>query len=125
MNDHRKLLAGRALRLATLVASGLVAGALAAMLVALSACRTAEPARLQADDSTITAKIQAKLASLAATSANGDLDPSRIAVTTKNGVVTLEGRVKKDDTREEIERDARDTDGVQRVIDLVKVGDLQ
>ena len=84
----------------------------------LSGCRTAEPARLRADDSTITSTIQAKLAS------DGDLQPNEIAVVAKRGVVTLKGRVKTDGARERAERYARETDGVQRVIDLVKVGDL-
>lgn len=121
MDSHGKIFYGPALCLAMLA---LAAGSSAATLGVLTGCRTAEPARLLADDATITAKIQAKLASLAATSTDGDLNPSSIAVTTKNGVVTLEGRVKKNLTREEVERDARDTDGVQQVIDLVKVGDL-
>lgn len=83
----------------------------------LTACRTAEPAHFRADDATITSAIQAKLAS------DGDLKPFDIAVSTKEGVVTLKGRVKFDLARERAERYARETDGVQRVIDLVKVGD--
>jgi hyperosmotically inducible protein len=83
----------------------------------LSSCKTAEPAGLRADDTTITTKIKAKLAT------DGDLGPYNIAVTTIQGVVTLKGRVKKGDAREKAERYARETDGVQRVIDLVKVGD--
>jgi osmotically-inducible protein OsmY len=83
----------------------------------LSGCRTAEPAFLRADDGTITSSIQAKLA------ADGDLKPFNIDVTTNQGVVTLKGRVKGADTRERAERYARETDGVKRVINLVKVGD--
>jgi osmotically-inducible protein OsmY len=91
----------------------------AGTLGALTGCRTAEPARLQADDSTITSTIQARLAS------DDDLKPYEIAVSAKRGVVTLKGRVKTDGARERAERYARETDGVQRVIDLVKVGDLR
>jgi len=96
----------------------------AGMLGALSgfaACRTAEEARTYATDSTITSAVKAKLA------ADGDLNAAEVAkleVTAKEGVVTLKGRVKTDLARERAERDARETDGVRRVIDLVKVGDL-
>ncbi len=96
----------------------------AGMLGALSgcaACSTSEAARMQATDSTITSAVKAKLA------ADGDLNAAevaKLAVTAKEGVVTLKGRVKTDLARERAERDARETDGVRRVIDLVKVGDL-
>jgi len=96
----------------------------AAMLGALSgcaACSTSEEARMRATDSTITSAVKAKLA------ADGDLHAAEVAeivVTAKEGVVTLKGRVKTDLARERAERDARETDGVRRVIDLVKVGDL-
>ena len=84
---------------------------------ALTGCKTIEQARLAADDVTITSKVKAKLAT------DGDLGPYHIAVTTAEGVVTLKGRVKREEAREKAERYARETDGVQRVIDLVKVGD--
>jgi osmotically-inducible protein OsmY len=101
-----------------------ITAASAGMLGVLSgcvACSTAEEARMQATDSTITSAVKAKLA------ADGDLhaaDIAEIVVTAKQGVVTLKGRVKTDLARERAERDARETDGVRRVIDLVKVGDL-
>ena len=87
----------------------------------LSGCKTAEEARTYATDSTITSAVKAKL------TADGDLPAAEVAeivVTAKEGVVTLKGRVKTDLARERAERDARETDGVRRVIDLVKVGDL-
>jgi osmotically-inducible protein OsmY len=99
----------------------LVTAASAGMLGALSgftACSTAEEARMRATDSTITSAVKARLAS------DGDVQPADIAVTAKEGVVTLKGRVKTGLARERAERDARETDGVRRVIDLVKVGDL-
>jgi osmotically-inducible protein OsmY len=98
----------------------LVTAASAGTLGALNGCAafsTVEDARMQATDSTITSAVKAKLAS------DGDLQPAEIAVTAKEGVVTLKGRVKTDLARERAERDARETDGVRRVIDLVKVGD--
>jgi osmotically-inducible protein OsmY len=88
------------------------------LLIGSTGCSTAEEARLHASDSTITEAVKAKLA------ADGDLQPAKIVVTAKQGVVTLKGRVKTDLARERAERDARETDGVRRVIDLVKVGDL-
>ena len=94
----------------------------AAVLGALSGCRTAEAARLHPDaarDARITSTIEARFA------ADGEVNPFKITVTTNDGVVTLKGRVSKADAREKAERDARETDGVQRVIDLVKVGDRQ
>jgi len=118
MDSHRKILYVLRARSLSLVMLALATTASAGMSGALTGCRTAEPARLQADDSTITSTIQAKLAS------DGDLKPYEIAVTANRGVVTLKGRVKTDGARERAERYARETDGVQRVIDLVKVGDL-
>ena len=119
MHSHRKILYVPALGVVILA---LVTTASAAVLGALSGCKTADAARLQPDagkDAKITSTIQAKLAS------DGEVDPFKIAVTTNDGVVTLKGRVSKADTREKAERYARETDGVQRVIDLVKVGDRQ
>ena len=91
------------------------------LLIGSTGCSTAEEARMHASDSTIIAAVKAKLA------ADGDLTAAGIAeivVTARGGVVTLKGRVKTDLARERAERDARETDGVRRVIDLVKVGDL-
>lgn len=108
----------------TLAMLARVTVASAGMLGVLSgsaACRTAEAARTYATDSTITSAVKAKLA------ADGDLPAAEVAeivVTAREGVVTLKGRVKTDLARERAERDARETDGVRRVIDLVKVGDL-
>jgi hyperosmotically inducible periplasmic protein len=87
------------------------------LALALGACRTTVPVREQIDDASITAKIKAKLA------ADGDINPFNIDVDTNEGVVTLQGRVKKAETRVKAERYARETSGVKRVINLVKVGD--
>lgn len=69
------------------------------------------------DDATITAKVKAKLA------ADGDINPFNIDVDTTNGVVTIQGRVINEQARARMEQLARETDGVKRVINLVKVGD--
>jgi hyperosmotically inducible protein len=119
MHSHGKLFYVPAL---CIVMLALVTTSSAAVLGALTGCKTAEAARLQPDsgrDAKITSAIQARLAS------DGEVNPFKITVTTSDGVVTLKGRVSKADTREKAERYARETDGVQRVIDLVKVGDRQ
>src|ERR1700694_1294489 len=85
----------------------------------LAGCRSAEPARIRVDDASITRTIKAKLAT------DGETNPCSIDVITNEGVVTLQGRVKTEDAREKAVRHARETDGVQRVINLVKVGDPQ
>jgi len=83
----------------------------------LSACSSTRTAGRQVDDAGITAKVKAKLA------ADGDINPFNIDVDTNEGVVTLQGRVAKEEARTKAEQLARDTDGVRRVINLVKVGD--
>ncbi|HEY0513014.1 MAG TPA: BON domain-containing protein [Thermoanaerobaculia bacterium] len=91
---------------------------LALMLaLALGACSSTKSAGTQIDDAAITAKVKAKLA------ADGDINPFNIDVDTNLGVVTLQGRVKKDETRTKAEHYARQTDGVKRVINLITVGD--
>jgi osmotically-inducible protein OsmY len=91
---------------------------LAVLVVAsLSACSTTQSPGTQIDDAAITAAVKAKLA------ADGDINPFNIDVDTNEGVVTLQGRVEKEEARTKAERLARETDGVKRVINLVKVGD--
>jgi osmotically-inducible protein OsmY len=106
------------LSLAMLARVTVASAGMLGVLSGCAACSTAEAARMQASDSTIAAAVKAKVA------ADGDLQPAEIVVTAKEGIVTLKGRVKTDLARERAERDARETDGVRRVIDLVKVGDL-
>lgn len=85
--------------------------------LALGACSSTKTAGTQVDDAAITSKVKAKLA------ADGDINPFNIDVDTNEGVVTLQGRVAKDDARTKAEQHARDTEGVRRVINLIKVGD--
>jgi hyperosmotically inducible periplasmic protein len=87
------------------------------LAMALGACSSTKTAGAQVDDAAITAKVKAKLA------ADGDINPFNIDVDTNEGVVTLQGRVSKEEARTKAERHARETDGVRRVINLVKVGD--
>jgi osmotically-inducible protein OsmY len=90
-----------------------------ALVVALAvgACSTTQTAGTQVDDAAITAAVKAKLA------ADGDINPFNIDVDTNEGVVTLQGRVEKEEARSKAEQLARETDGVRRVVNLVKVGD--
>jgi osmotically-inducible protein OsmY len=85
--------------------------------LALGACSSTKSPGTQVDDAAITAAVKAKLA------ADGDINPFNIDVDTNEGVVTLQGRVAKAEARTKAERLARETDGVRRVINLVKVGD--
>src|SRR6185295_8202812 len=87
------------------------------LALALGACSSTRSAGTQIDDAAITAKVKAKLA------ADGDINPFNIDVDTNEGVVTLQGRVAKPEARSKAEDIARDTEGVKRVINLVKVGD--
>jgi osmotically-inducible protein OsmY len=88
-----------------------------AALLALGACSTTQTPGQQIDDATITAAIKAKFAT------DGDINPFNIDVDTNEGVVTLQGRVEKAEARTKAEQLARDTDGVSRVVNLIKVGD--
>lgn len=94
-----------------------VIGLALVLALVLGACSSTRTVGTQVDDAGITAKVKAKLA------ADGDVNPFNIDVDTNEGVVTLQGRVAKDEARIKAEQIARDTDGVRRVINLVKVGD--
>lgn len=87
------------------------------MALGLVACSSTRSPGTQVDDSAITASVKAKLA------ADGDINPFNIDVDTNEGVVTLQGRVEKEEARTKAEQLARETDGVSRVINLIKVGD--
>jgi hyperosmotically inducible protein len=93
--------------------------ALIVAMLGLAACSSTERPGQQVDDAAITAAVKAKLAT------DGHINPFNIDVDTNEGVVTLQGRVDKDEARTEAERLARETDGVRRVINLIKVGDRQ
>jgi hyperosmotically inducible protein len=86
------------------------------VLLVLGACSSTRTAGTQVDDAAITAEVKAKLAT------DGDINPFNIDVDTNEGVVTLQGRVEKEAARTKAEQLARETNGVRRVINLVKVG---
>jgi osmotically-inducible protein OsmY len=87
------------------------------LALTLGACSSTKTTGAQVDDAAITAKVKAKLA------ADGDVNPFNIDVDSNEGVVTLQGRVAKEEARTKAEQHARDTEGVTRVINLIKVGD--
>ena len=87
------------------------------LALSLGACSSTKTAGTQVDDAANTAKVKAKLA------ADGDVNPFNIDVDSNEGVVTLQGRVAKEEARTKAEQHARDTEGVTRVINLIKVGD--
>jgi hyperosmotically inducible periplasmic protein len=88
-----------------LIATSLLAGA----------CSSTRTTGEQVDDGWITTKIKAKLAG------DGDINPFNIDVDVLDGVVTLSGKVKKVDTKQEAERLARDTKGVKNVVNKIEV----
>lgn len=96
---------------------------LAAVLVTVAAaltlggCATTQPVGQQIDDATLTARVKTKLA------ADPQVNPFNIDVDTTNGVVTLRGRVRDDETRAEAEKLAQDTSGVRAVHNEITVGE--
>ena len=100
----------------TMIRISVVCFALAALL-ALGACSSTRTPGTQVDDAAITAAVKAKL------TADGDINPVNIDVDTNEGVVTLQGRVEKEEARTKAEQLARDTYGVRRVVNLITVGD--
>ena len=94
-----------------------VVGLVLVIAVGLVACSSTRTPGTQVDDSAITASVKAKLA------VDGDINPFNVDVDTNEGVVTLQGRVEKEEARTKAEQLARGTDGVSRVINLIKVGD--
>jgi hyperosmotically inducible periplasmic protein len=88
----------------------------AVALLSFGACSSTQTAGTQVDDAAIVTKIKAKL------TADGDVNPFNIDVDSNNGEVTLQGTVEKDVARTRAEQLARETEGVTRVINLIKVG---
>ena len=84
-------------------------------IVVLGACSSTQSPGEQIDDAAIVTKIKAKLA------ADTNINPFNIDVDSNGGEVTLQGTVAKDSARSGAEQLARDTEGVRRVINLIKV----
>jgi hyperosmotically inducible protein len=88
----------------------------AVALLSFGACSSTQTTGTQVDDAAIVTKVKAKL------TADGDINPFNIDVDSNNGEVTLQGTVEKDIARTKAEQLARETEGVTRVINLIKVG---
>lgn len=89
---------------------------IAAVALGMAACATNRPADEQLDDGVISTRVDAKLTS------DPQVNPFNIDVDVIDGVVTLRGEVTDPSAREEAEKLARDTPGVQRVINNIEIG---
>ena len=87
------------------------------LVVGLSGCASTQTVGEETSDAWITSKVTAKLA------ADPEVNPFEIDVDTHDGVVRLSGMVETDAQRSEAEKLARNTDGVARVINDIKLGD--
>jgi hyperosmotically inducible protein len=85
------------------------------VLGVLAGCATNRPIDDQLDDAGVVAEINARLAASPVTSA------LNINVDSLDGVVTLSGVVRTNESRLEAERIARTTSGVKRVISRIRV----
>ena len=87
------------------------------LVLAAVGCSSTQTVGEELDDATITTKVEAKMA--------GDPDVSafNVDVDTNEGVVRLSGTVEKPEARAEAEKLARETEGVRRVINDIKVGE--
>lgn len=86
-----------------------------AFAFALGACTSTQTPGEQVDDAAIVTKIKAKL------TADVEINPFNIDVDSNSGEVTLQGTVAKDLAKSRAEQLARETEGVRRVINLIKV----
>jgi len=80
------------------------------------AATAAIQAKTTLEDGALTAKIKSKMA------LDDTIQFTRIDVDTANRVVTLTGTVETDAQRQRALQLARETDGVQKVVDRIKVG---
>lgn len=83
----------------------------------LESCSSTQPVGEQMSDSSITSRVKAKFIG------DNDVNSRDISVETNEGVVYLTGRVQSSEQRDEAERIARNTDGVKKVVNNIKVGD--
>ena len=104
------------LRSRTLMTLGFVCTALLATPVFYS-CNSTETVSEQMSDTAITTKIKSKYV------ADGDVAGSGISVETNEGTVYLTGRVKTQHEKDKAEEIARQTHGVIKVVNNIKVGD--
>ena len=88
------------------------------LAVALAACSSTKPVSMQIDDAAIKTQVLAKL------STNGRTNPFRLDVQVSEGVVHLAGTVDDAEERRIAENEAKSVDGVVRVINDIKIGDV-
>jgi hyperosmotically inducible protein len=88
-----------------------------AIVSSLVGCNSTQTVGEQLDDTRISTAVTAKLA------ADPEVNPFEIDVDTQDGVVRLSGMVETNTQRSEAEKLARNTDGVTRVINDIKLGD--
>lgn len=86
-------------------------------LVFTAACGTKRSVGTRIDDAWITSTVKSKIA------ADPELNPFEVDVDTENGVVRLSGTVETESDRAEMVRHARDTKGVVRVENDIRLGD--
>lgn len=80
-------------------------------------CASTQPIGTQIEDAAIVAKIETKLV------ADPEVNPFRVDVDVNEGVVRLSGVVEQPEAAAEAERLARNTEGVTRVINDIRVGE--
>ena len=98
-------------RLWTVPLAGLI------LLLGLAACSSTQTVGEEVTDAWITSKVTGKL------TADPEVNPFEIDVDTQNGVVRLSGSVETEAQRNEAEELARGTEGVERVINDIQLGD--
>jgi hyperosmotically inducible protein len=86
--------------------------------VLLAGCSSMQPNKVQLDDTAITASVKSSMA------ADPGVAAIQVGATTSEGVVTLTGRVKTVAEQQEAVKIARDTNGVKKVNDFIKVGEM-
>src|SRR6185503_14676316 len=97
---------------------GLAALLLMVAVAALEACSSTKPVSMQIDDAAIKTQVLARLSS------NGRTNPFRLDVQVSEGVVHLAGSVDDAEERQLAEQEAKSVDGVVRVVNDIKVGDV-
>lgn len=92
--------------------------AAALFAIGLGACRSTQPAKVQFDDSAITASVKTSFV------ADPVVKALQVDVTTNEGVVLLSGRVNTAAESAQAEKIARNTNGVKGVRNMIKVGPM-
>jgi hyperosmotically inducible periplasmic protein len=89
----------------------------ALLLLLAVGCSSTQTVGEEIDDATITTKVEARL------TADPDVSAFNVDADTNEGVVRLSGTVETAEAKAEAEKLARETEGVRRVINDIKVGE--